>query len=108
MLIELNISQAESVVSLVNGGPESRVESINQFCALIGLVRLEPPMQSRANLEVFRIVVNEIQFFVACTEEIAQAPCIDAAIARVIKHRFVLIPIDVDCVKSSGIVRGNL
>ena len=73
VLVKFNVPQAEAVIALVHGGTKPAIESVYQLGALVGILGIEAPMQRRADLEVFGVVIDEVDFLVACAEEIAEA-----------------------------------
>ncbi len=108
VLVKFNVPKAEAVIALVNGGAEAAVESVDQFRALIRFLGIQAPVQRRTELQVFGVVIHQIQFFVARTKEIAEAPCIRTAVAGVIENRFILVAVYVDRIVSAGVGGVNL
>ena len=61
-------------------------------------------MQRCANLQVFGVVIDQIDFLVSCAEKIPEATGIAASIARIIKHGLVFIPVYIHSVEATRIV----
>ena len=103
MLVKFNVPQAETVVALVDRGAKSAVESVQQLRAFVRVFWIQTPMQGRAELQVLRVVIDQVDFFVARAEEIPKAPSVRAAVTGVIEDRFVLVAVDVHGIVPTGV-----
>ena len=103
VLVKFNVPKTEAVVSLVHRGASAHVESVNQFGAFVGFVRLQAPMPTQTDFEVVGVVVDQVDLSVACAIQGAQTTCIHAVVSSEVKRRTVFVSVDVYGVKSPGV-----
>ena len=104
MLIEFDVTQAEPVITLVHGRSETAVKSVDQLRALVGILRVETPVQRCTHFKVFSVVIHQINLLITRAEEIAQSPRVAAAISGIIENRLVLITIYIDRIVSAWVI----
>ena len=103
MLVKFNVPQAEAVVALVHRSAKSAVESVQQLRAFVRVFWIQSPVQSRTELQVLRVVIDQVDFSVPGAEEIPKAPSIRAAVTRVIEDRLVLVAVNVHGIVPTGV-----